>query len=150
MLTACQDRNPGDNFAETNAADVRPIEDLARPPEDLRNEVDAASDDSEAAPSSALETIPVAFQGRWAVDRARCGDGQELGLTVTPTLLRFYESEAKVKQIQAAGPRAITVTSDFSGEGQSWEDSQRLSLSADGQMLTIAVKKTATRRVKCS
>lgn len=156
LLAGCQDRNPGDNDAQANVADARPIDNLALPPENIAQAAEEAEDAENvpeelgSATSAAPGTIPAAFQGRWAVDRARCGDGQQLALTVMPKLLRFYESEAKVKQVEAAGPRAITVTSSFSGEGQSWEDSQRLSLSSDGRTLTIAARNTATRRVKCS
>ena len=149
LLAACQDRNPSNNEAGANGADPRPIGELAKPPVDLANEESAIVEDLVAeVPSPA--TIPAAFQGRWASDRSKCGDGQESGLTITPKMLRFYESEAKVKSVDATGPRAITVAASFIGEGQSWEDSQRLSLSENGQMLTIAGKNVAIRRTKCS
>ena len=150
MLAGCGREAPADNDAQPSAA-TRKIEDLARPPADAGNAaVETQRSDPAPAVSTMTDSIPAAFQGRWGTSRDGCGDGQEMALTITPALLRFYESEGRVKRVAPLGPGAISVRSLYSGEGESWENVQRLTLSADGQALTIASKGSSARRVKCS
>ena len=148
LLAGCNKRD--DTPAENAAAPVRNVTDLARPPADIAENAAPAEEPAEETPSVVGSAIPAAYQGRWGATASRCGDGEEMALTITPQILRFYESEGRVKRVAPAGPRRIAVTSAFTGEGDSWENVQTLALSPGGDVLTIAAKGGASKRVRCS
>ena len=136
--------------AENTAVPERNVTDLARPPAELGENAAPAEEPAEETPPVVTSAIPAAYQGRWGATASRCGDGEEMALTITPQVLRFYESEGRVKRVPPAGPRRIAVTGAFTGEGDSWENVQTLALSPEGDTLTISARGTASRRVRCS
>jgi len=94
--------------------------------------------------------IPPGFTGRWTGLDVRCDDrGSDLRLAITPGKLRFYESVGTVTSVKSTGDRGIVVAAAYQGEGQSWKRSQKLTLSADGTLLTILADGTAITRKRC-
>lgn len=92
-----------------------------------------------AAPAEPAEAaLPASFQGRWAADAAACAaEGHESRLVIDAKALRFHESVGEIRNIVLDGPSDATITADYQGEGESWSRTQRLTLSADGQTLTL-------------
>lgn len=93
--------------------------------------------------------IPAGYHGRWAASARDCARPHEGELTVTPTALRFWESEGEVQRVSAAGPRRVDVTGRFTGEGQSWTRTHRMALDASGERLTVSTDGAGTVRVRC-
>lgn len=103
-----------------------------------------------ATPVGRASAIPTVFQGRWAGDAAGCsGPRDEMALSVTGDALRFYESEGRVETVDIVSPREASVEASFTGEGESWRDTRRMTLSEDGQKLTIDIAGTSSTRVRC-
>lgn len=93
-----------------------------------------ASKDTTAASTA----IPKPFQGEWNTDLAACGTGlNDSRLRITASEMQFYESTGKVTKVKSEGPRVISVTSSFSGEGEKWTNTEKLTLSPSGAELTI-------------
>ncbi len=93
--------------------------------------------------------IPTAFTGRYASDFAHCEEHGELSLEITPDKLRFYESTGEPTLVKQADERAIEVTANYEGEGQTWIRTHRLELSADGKTLTVTSDGGTVTRVHC-
>lgn len=94
--------------------------------------------------------IPAGFTGRWTGIDVRCDDrGSDMRLAITPGKLRFYESVGTITSVKSTGDRGIVVAAAYQGEGQSWKRSQKLTLSADGTLLTILADGTAITRKRC-
>lgn len=92
---------------------------------------DPASDD--------VADIPARFHGEWNADPDACGTGSsESRLRISADLIRFYESVGVVKDVDIESDRVITVEAQYQGEGDTWSDERRLSLSADGNSLTVS------------
>ena len=90
--------------------------------------------------------IPQAFRGNWSSSAAKCGKpGDDMRLTVSGDRLTFYESAGKVTSARPLSPNRLRVSATYSGEGETWSDSATLTLSGDGDTLTIG---TVTR-VRC-
>jgi hypothetical protein len=82
-------------------------------------------------------SIPPAFVGEWNESLADCGtDNNDTRLRVEPTRLLFYESVAQVKDVSLQGARTATIKGSFSGEGETWNDTYRMTLSQSGNELT--------------
>jgi hypothetical protein len=126
---------------------------LTRPPADVAeplpgstptaNEVDAAP------PVADSGTIPAPFLGRYDESEAACGGAGEKKLIVTANELRFLESIGTVRSVSEAGSRAISVTADYQGEGESWRNVRTLKLAPDGSTLTISGDGTSLTRTRC-
>jgi hypothetical protein len=101
---------------------------------------------AEGSPSAA---IPAAFRGVFDRDREACAARSVYRLIVSADSLRFHESLGRVRSVAVDGPNAISVAADYEGEGDSWSATQRLSLSGDGDRLTIVGRGTETIRVRC-
>jgi hypothetical protein len=93
------------------------------------------------APSPSAEepgTIPTAFQGEWNRQLDHCGTGlNDSALSIEPGAMRFYESRGEVTRVTRTGERELSVEADFRGEGETWRETVRLTLSADGEQLTV-------------
>ncbi len=91
--------------------------------------------------------IPQAFRGNWSSSAAKCGKpGDDMRLTVAGDRLTFYESAGKVTSARPLSPNRLRVSATYSGEGETWSDSATLSLSGDGDTLTIGT----VARVRCT
>lgn len=97
----------------------------------------------------AAASIPSRFHGEWNAELTACGTGSsETRLRISADQLRFYESAGSVIDVDVQNDRVITVTARYQGEGDTWEDERRLSLSADGNSLTVS-NGTALVRYRC-
>lgn len=147
LLAACG--APEGNAADQTIPERTEINELARPPADLETD-DAPAENAvtpvDPAPNPAT-VIPAAFHGRWA---RNCAKPAETTLTVEPGRVRFYESEGRVTALKAVSPREVEVTGAFAGEGETWNETHRLALSADGKTLTVTTRGTAFERYRCA
>lgn len=97
-----------------------------------------------------LAIIPARFHGEWNSDRVACGSGaSETRLRVSGDRLRFYESVGTVRRVDVESDRVIDVTAQYQGEGQTWQNERRLSLSADGDSLTVSGEGSRLVRYRC-
>jgi len=84
------------------------------------------------------EQIPVNFRGEWNTRLQDCGTGRnDTRLIIDARTVRFYESRGEVTGVTRDGPRSITVEARYTGEGRTWNRSARMTLSRDGDRLTI-------------
>ncbi len=111
----------------------------------------AESPASETAASETLEAMPEEYVGKWDFAEQDCdSDASEMQLRIEPSLVEFYESSAKPTTIQRTGPRSLTVTHAFSGEGENWEETLAYELNEDGDRLTVAGPEGSTSvRIRC-
>lgn len=102
----------------------------------------------EPGPSAAAITptgLPVGFLGSWNMDRAACGTESEGRLTVEPRRITFYESSGPITTVSRNGD-IVTITATLTGEGTTWEETMRFTLSADGTTLTNLSTDTVRHR----
>lgn len=140
-LAACQQGND-DNIAidESNTANAE-IETLP-PDETMTNEANlsgaALNEADDRGSEPAALRIPAAFQGRWGMVPADCtstrGDNKGL-ITITDDKIRFFESIATLTKVTLNAPENFTGSFAFTGEGQSWTNSQNLKLTGSSKTL---------------
>ncbi len=134
-LAACQ-RADDDNIAidDTSSANAE-IETLP-PDETVSNETTNVlnGNSSQGGPL----VIPAAFHGRWGMVAADCtstrGDAKGL-ITIAGDGIQFYESRGKLTGVTLNAPENFTGTFAFTGEGQSWTNSQNLKLTNSSNTL---------------
>ncbi len=98
-----------------------------------------AAPDRDDAEDDVVATIPARFHGEWNADLSACGTGQsETRLRISADQVRFYESVGQVEAVDVESERVITVTAEYQGEGETWQDERRMTLSADGSSLTVS------------
>jgi hypothetical protein len=89
--------------------------------------------------------IPSRFRGDWRTSAASCGQsGDQDAVTITASRILYYESEGRVRKTRATGEDRLTVSADYSGEGQDWTDQTTLRLTDEGELVIGKV-----RRVRC-
>ena len=133
-LAACrQPANDGDATIgnEVNAVAAANAGTEAAPPSEQSPSL-AENNSSAELPTS----IPALFQGRWGINRADCtstrGDAKGL-LTIEDARLIFYESRGALGDVLGATPTSFDARYGFTGEGQTWKRTERLSL-VDGKL----------------
>jgi hypothetical protein len=131
-LAACQQAND-DNIAidETNTANA----DIETLPPDEGNDQTA---EANAAQQPATLAIPAAFHGRWGMVPADCtstkGDAKGL-ITIDANSIKFFESRGTLTKVTGDYPENFTGTFAFTGEGQTWTNSQNLKLTGSSNTL---------------
>jgi hypothetical protein len=98
------------------------------------------------APQAVL--LPDRFLGKWD-GKGGCTGISDMAMTITQETVDFYESTAQIKGVTVNGPNDVTIQGDFAGEGQTWSAPMRLTLSDDGNTLTMRQDKLSTTRVRC-
>ncbi|NTZ42649.1 hypothetical protein G7A66_06030 [Altererythrobacter sp. SALINAS58] len=130
-LASCSETAPENSDAENALAsgeDMMPVE------------PDGGIGDGAPPPmqESPAGTIPASLQGRWGLVPADCtstrGDAKGL-LTIAPTTLTFYESQAQISDVETVGANSISADFDFEGEGMRWERSIDLEAREGGAKL---------------
>lgn len=126
---AAENAAPGDGDTSSSGDTSTPVDaDDSTPAED-------PADDT----GDIVAAIPSRFHGEWNADLEACGTGSSVTrLRISADRLRFYESVGSVSEVDVVSDRVITVTAAFQGEGDTWQDERRLSLSADGNSLTVS------------
>ena len=109
----------------------------------------AAPAPTPAEPAPLATAIPAKFHGKWDASAEECGRASIMTLTISGNELRFHESIGEITSVTPQGDNAVTVSGPFEGEGEQWQGTMRLELSADGNTLTTTNNGTATPRVRC-
>jgi len=136
-LAACQQSND-ENIAidESNTANAD-IETLP-PDETVTNVENEVGNDSAEAQLPTTLLIPAAFHGRWGMGPADCepsrSDAKGL-ITIGDKTIDFYESKGTLTKVTLNAPENFTGTFAFTGEGQSWTNSQNLKLTGSSNTL---------------
>ena len=134
-LAACQQPND-ENIAIDDTTSANSEFETLPPDETVSNEATNVlnGNSSEIAPV----TIPAAFHGRWGMVAADCtstrGDAKGL-ITIAGDGIQFYESRGKLTDVTLNAPENFTGTFAFTGEGQSWTNSQNLKLTNSSNTL---------------
>jgi hypothetical protein len=90
-----------------------------------------------AAPPQDPHTIPAAFHGEWNAQLEHCGTGlNDSAMRIEPRVMRFYESRGDVIRVTRNGERSVSVEANFQGEGETWTETVRLTLSPEDGRLT--------------
>ena len=79
----------------------------------------------------AQAAIPVRYLGVWDYEGGSCAPESDLRMAITKNEIVFYESIGTVSKVVDEGDDAI-VELAMEGEGDTWEDSLRLSLVGEG------------------
>ncbi len=136
-LAGCQQANDNIAIDESNTlnGDIGTL-----PPDET---VTNANGNTAAAELPTTLLIPAAFHGRWGMVLADCtstlGDNKGL-ITIAGDTINFYESRGKLTKVTLNAPENFTGTFAFTGEGQSWTNSQNLKLT--GGSITLVRSET--------
>lgn len=82
-----------------------------------------------------IAAVPTAWRGVWAGEGGGCAPGAEQRLQVAPDRLIFFEAEAVATRIERLSEREVALDLRFSGEGQSWDKRNVLTLGEDAGTL---------------
>lgn len=82
------------------------------------------------------DIIPSRFQGVWDYEDGTCVAESDLRMHIKAREITFYESYGTVSGVRQEGDDAI-VDLAMEGEGETWEQSLRLSLVAEGEDLRL-------------
>ena len=131
-VTACQQTTTSNEMA--NDTPMANVDVATVPPDDTAGNADVAMNNSMAngtVPAKLPTSIPVQFHGRWGINRADCtstrGDAKGL-LTINDARLTFYESKGTLDKVLGATANSFDARYGFSGEGQTWQRTERLTL----------------------
>jgi outer membrane lipoprotein-sorting protein len=134
-LAGCQQASDNIAIDESNTANAE-IETLP-PDETVTNETANVADGNATDTTGAL-AIPAAFHGRWGMNPADCtsmrGDAKGL-IVIDPTSIKFFESKGTLTKVVLNAPENFTGSFAFTGEGQSWSNSQNLKLTGSSNTL---------------
>lgn len=92
--------------------------------------------DAENAVPEAAATIPNTLIGVWDYENGTCDPASDMRLEIGSDEFRFYESVGSVKDVRSEGDATI-VDLAMEGEGETWEQSLRLVLKAEGTRLHV-------------
>jgi hypothetical protein len=95
---------------------------------------DAGAAASEASTADAVDTIPATFHGIWDYVEGTCALESDLRMEISGGEILFYES---IGTVTASVPDEgdVIVTLAMEGEGETWVQAYRLTLSEDDQIL---------------
>lgn len=96
-------------------------------------------------------TIPEQFRGTWAATAAHCAAvGAESKLSIHKTGIDFYESRGRLLAIAVDGETELALLIELSGEGDTWLEAMRFTLSEDHHTLTdVTGRRRGSVRVRC-
>ena len=139
VLAACQQQSD-DNIAIDESNTANAVIETLPPDETVTNGSDNSAMPVPPNPVSPEEAggIPAAFHGRWGMTPADCtstrGDAKGL-ITVDAGSIKFFESRGTLTKVTLNAPENFTGTFAFTGEGQSWTNSQNLKLTGSSNTL---------------
>lgn len=131
-------RSPADADATPTGQDARSPD--TPPASDGADPTDTPTPDPvDDSGGDVATSIPSSFRGEWNADLEACGTGSSVTrLRISADQMRFYESVGAVREVVIESNRVITVTAEYQGEGDTWQDERRLSLSENGNSLTVS------------
>src|SRR5436190_9616193 len=140
-LVACRQENPNNIAIDGSTSANAEVETLP-PDETVTNDANLNNADHDTSGGMPVppgaQAIPAAFRGRWGMNPADCtstkGDAKGL-ITIDPTSIKFFESKGTLTKVVLNAPENFTGTFAFSGEGQSWTNSQNLKLTGSSNTL---------------
>ncbi|GMM92415.1 hypothetical protein [Qipengyuania sp. MTN3-11] len=89
-----------------------------------------------AGPPRAATTIPADFRGVWDNADGNCNPASDLRMDIRAGEIEFYESLGTVTDVEIESADSIVVSLAMEGEGESWEVTNRYTLSEGGRLLT--------------
>ena len=95
--------------------------------------------------------IPAKFRGAWTTAGNDCASEENIErMEVASKSMHFYESVADFQRVTPDGPSAVLIDALSEGEGQTWKDKLRLSLSDSNNALSVTFEGRGTSRyVRC-
>lgn len=97
------------------------------------------------ARAASTSSIPAPYRGRWDESATACqSEFSAMRLNVSATTLKYYESIGTVTKVDSSY-FGLQVTTRNEGEGDTWTDNSIMSLSDDGQFLTV----DDAKRIRC-
>ena len=96
-----------------------------------------------AQPNPALFEIPRPFWGEYNEKIEDCGTGNnDSRLRISWDRIRFYETTGELQELLRLPDGSLLVVTKHVGEGQTWMNVYKLSLSSNGAILTITHPQT--------
>ncbi|QIG81312.1 hypothetical protein [Stakelama tenebrarum] len=146
-LAACDDDSlpnpaPMPTQAANDSAD-------APPPAEPTPEPDP-SPGPDPTPDAVSGTLSERYRGLWTFKGADCGPASVSRLRIDAAKLVFYESVGELRGIEPAGPNAVRITLDFTGEGDSWTAAMTLTLNEDGTLRRDQEEMEPMTYVRCA
>jgi hypothetical protein len=103
-----------------------------------------------ASGASAASSMPPEFLGEWNSPISACGtDNSDAKLTIQVSSLMFAESRATILNVTHRTPRSIDVTARYTGDGSQWRSTDRFTLSATGDDLSVGEGAESIVRHRC-
>lgn len=100
-------------------------------------------DETVTQPDPGEGAIPARFLGVWDYEGGTCARSSDLRMEISPREILFYESVGTVIAVIPEGEDAL-VTLAMEGEGETWEQVERLSLEGDGESERLHTSDGAT------
>ena len=95
-------------------------------------------------------TVPARFQGEWNSNLEHCGTGlNDSRLRISADRIRFYESDGPIKAVVTQGEFDLALTTELSGEGETWLSRNLFRLSADHMSITDITDGAEFVRYRC-
>ena len=96
------------------------------------------ADPTDTGPTREAEAtrIPANFTGAWDYVESDCDGLSDLRMDVFPDRIEFYESIGTVESVEVENPNTVVVGLAMEGEGETWNEETRLTLSNRGERLT--------------
>lgn len=95
-----------------------------------------SADAGPLAGATETNAIPAQFLGAWDHVEGDCRATSDLRMDVRPREIEFYESIGRVAKVEVEDARTALVTLDMTGEGETWQVTNRFNLNDDGTRLT--------------
>jgi len=116
--------------AEEERQELREV--VEAPTSEPESEERKESDEVVAEPELVEAQIPERYHGVWDYEGGSCAPESDLRMEVKPREIVFYESIGTVSDAREEDGDAIADLA-MEGEGDTWEDSLRLSLEGEGE-----------------
>nr|WP_298930621.1 hypothetical protein [uncultured Erythrobacter sp.] len=86
---------------------------------------------SQEQPAGAANVIPAGFHGVWDYEGGTCALESDMRMEISASEIMFYESIGIVTAVSPDGEDTLVALA-MEGEGETWEQSTRLSLVGEG------------------
>lgn len=149
---ACDRSDPPVNQVGIDLDSLTDENEAAEPEADaaVENLADADANAADPVAATVAGALPAAYQGVFDQTAAACGSRSSIyRLTVSGKELEFHESLAEIKSVTPAGDGAVRIAANYSGEGMTWSNTQKVALSDGGKKLTITGDGEPVVRVRC-
>lgn len=91
---------------------------------------------SSSTADDAEKSVPERWHGEWNEDIATCGKHtNDSELVIRSDRLEYWESGGLVRGAFERGPFEIVIVLEMSGEGQTWLDAHRFTMSSSGSYI---------------